>query len=249
MQEESEQGQSRPLVNYQHVGLITGVYAEQQAFMPEHQRQADTVDGLAINRISIPRPDQSALSVVACTPGIGKVNAAGAAATLAATNELDLLAIIGTAGKIDPSLPPAAYLLSEAVHADYGAHRDGIFVHYKAGTLPIGQPDTSPFRSGPAEAALLVDPTVPTARIASGDSFVEDAERSRALHEATGAGLVDMETAAIAQVSERLGLDWLAVKAVSDDANEDSAISFAEQLAAASAQAAELFERLLELRT
>ncbi len=237
---------SQTLARYQRIGLITGVYAEQRAFLPDHQRHVETVAGLKVNRITAARTnDLPEVTVVACTPGIGKVNAAGAAAILAATYDLELLTIIGTAGKIDPSLEPAAYLLSDAVHADYGAHRHGAFVHYRAGSLPIGEPDTSPFRSGPASMILADEPSVPSARIASGDSFVEDAERSRSLHDATGASLVDMETAAIAQLAELLGLEWLAVKAVSDDANEESATSFAEQLATASEQAAVLFERLL----
>lgn len=238
----------KPPDQYQTIGLITGVRAEQEALLPELPRQTTVVSGLRVNRIEVPGTNSGDDRVVlACTPGIGKVNASTAAACLASTHNLDLLAVIGTAGKIDPELPAHAFLLPEAVHADYGAHRGGSFVHYRAGTLPIGEPDTTPFVSRPAVSLLETEPGLPSARIASGDSFVEDAERSRSLHKASGAGLVDMETAAVAQVADLLGLDWLAVKAVSDDANEESATSFAEQLAHASALAARLFERLLGL--
>lgn len=239
---------THPETRYRTIGLISGVKAEQDAVLPRVARQSTNVAGLTVNHLDLPvgKGEEPRL-VVACTPGIGKVNAAAAAAVLSVSHQLDLLVVVGTAGKINPQLPPTAFLLPEALHADYGAYRDGGFVHYRAGTLPIGAPKTVPFASKPAMRLLQANPSLASARIASGDSFVEDAERSQSLHEATGADLVDMETAAVAQVAERMSIDWLAVKAVSDDANEDSAASFAQQLTQASGRAARLLEQLLGL--
>lgn len=226
------------------IGLVTGVKAEQDALLPDHPRTSEAITSLTSN-LTINRITAGGHTFYCCTPGIGKVNAALAAATLGSRFDIDLLAIIGTAGKIDPTASGGAHLLHEAVQADYGAYRDGRFVHYRAGELPLGPADDAPFVSALAATMLIATPDLPHARIATGDSFVEDAERSNALAQATGASLVDMETAAIAQVAERLGIDWLAVKAVSDDANQDSATDFAQQLAVASRQAADLFQQLL----
>lgn len=240
-------------MNPTRIGLVTGVKAEQDAFRPDQPRERvddRRLNGLSVYRIDVAEPRPA--TVWACTAGVGKVNATMAATTLLTHFDLDLLAIIGTAGNIStvgdgPALAVGPYLLVEAVHGDYGAYRGGRFVPYRAGTLPIGEADTSPFRSGPAAEALAADPTLPTARIATGDSFVEDADRSRTLALDSGAALVDMETAAVAQVAERAGVPWLAVKAISDDANADSATDFAQRLAEASREAAELFESVLEL--
>jgi len=136
-----------PLADYARIGLITGVHAEQQALLPDAPRRTMSLNNLSINQIDVALSPSGPTTIFACTPGIGKVHAAGAAAMLVTVHNVDLLAVIGTAGKIDPDLPSGAFLLPEAVQADYGAHRDGRFVHYRAGTLPIGEADNSPFVS------------------------------------------------------------------------------------------------------
>jgi adenosylhomocysteine nucleosidase len=57
--------------------------------------------------------------------------------------------------------------------------------------------------------------------------------------------LVDMETAAVAQAAERLGLPWMAIKATTDDANGESAGDFSANLARAARRAAEAAEVVL----
>ena len=52
------------------------------------------------------------------------------------------------------------------------------------------------------------------------------------------AALVDMETAAVAQVAERFGLPWAAIKATTDEANGESAGDFSANLARAARRAA-----------
>ena len=202
---------------------------------------------LAVNRVEATIGASDQCELLLCTPGIGKVHAATAAALLVGVGRVDLLAVVGTAGRIDPTISGGAFLITEAIQTDYGAYRNGDFVPYRAGTLPIGPADTTPFSSVRGQHAMAQDPTIPTARIASGDSFVEDRHRSQQVAAASQASLVDMETAAVAQVAESLGCDWVAVKAVSDDANDDSATDFAHQLARASTQAAKLFSQVIGL--
>ena len=64
-----------------------------------------------------------------------------------------------------------------------------------------------------------------------------------ALH--LGATLVDMEVGAVAQVAARLGKPWAAIKAVTDEANGDSAGDFHANLVRAARVAGREIERLV----
>ncbi len=175
------------------------------------------------------------------TTGIGKVNVAAGAALLHARAAADLFLIVGTAGKIGPA-PGDCFWLAEAVQHDYGAERPGTFVHYDAGAWPIGPASVTPY-------AAIADPglALPHVRIASGDAFIECPDHARFLSEGLSAGIVDMETGALAQLALRLGIGWGGIKATTDEANDESVGDFQANLRAASARAGAALERLLAL--
>jgi len=164
-----------------------------------------------------------------------------AATLLAAQDDCDLLLVIGSAGLIKPR-NEHCYWIESAVQHDYGSERPGTFVHYTAGEWPLGPAKVSPFLAMNNPGLDL-----PHARIASGDSFIECPDHARFLAEGLSADLVDMETAAIAQVADRFGLPWAAIRAVSDDANGDSAGDFQTNLRRAARMAGEAAERLVAL--
>ena len=123
---------------------------------------------------------------------------------------------------------------------DYGAVQPGLFRRYRAGEWPIGE-------AGEAHFAAMPDPglNLPHARIASGDSFVACPDAAAGLVRDLGATLVDMEVGAVAQAAMRLGKPWAAVKAVTDDANGDSAGDFHTNLVRAARIAGAAIERLV----
>jgi adenosylhomocysteine nucleosidase len=170
---------------------------------------------------------------------VGKVNAATAATMIAHLHDAQLLMVIGTAGKIGHHAGDCFYI-HEAVQNDYGARRPDGFAHYRGGSWPIGPADTTPFR---AMAAAHCD--LPRARIATGDAFIECPDHARDMAAQLGATLADMETAAVAQAAERLGLPWIAIKATTDDANGESAGDFSVNLARAAQRAAEAAQVVL----
>jgi len=86
---------------------------------------------------------------------------------------------------------------------------------------------------------------LPHARIASGDSFVACPDAAAGLVRDLGATLVDMEVGAVAQASMRLRKPWAAIKAVTDDANGDSAGDFHTNLVRAARIAGTAIERLV----
>mgnify|MGYP001570491228 FL=1 len=178
--------------------------------------------------------DGHAVTIATC--GVGKVNAALCAGMLGGA--ADLLVMSGTCGSLGPG--PGAYWIAEAVQHDYGAAQPGLFRRYRAGEWPIGE-------AGEAHFAAMPDPglNLPHARIASGDSFVACPDAAAGLVRDLGATLVDMEVGAVAQAAMRLGKPWAAVKAVTDDANGDSAGDFHTNLVRAARIAGAAIERLV----
>lgn len=222
------------------IGLITGM-PQELAALTSISDQSETIKqgSREFLRLSI-----GPKTLYACCSGIGKVNAASATEALIQHFQVELLSVIGTAGSIS-ALEPGAYLLNESIQSDYGSWHQRAFLHFPAGSIPVGTPTVEPFVSPLADAIIAADPGIPHARIATADSFISDAAHAATIARNLDAQLVDMETAALAQVAQRHETDWLAVKAISDNANDDSAGDFARQLAEASAAAARLYAALI----
>jgi adenosylhomocysteine nucleosidase len=215
------------------IGIVAALPEEADAFM-------SGVGVVQAGPVPIRRIEHDHKSILVATSGIGKVNAA-TTATLLAGYGCELLLVIGTAGLIGPRTE-ICFWLGEAVQHDYGAERPGRFVHYTAGTIPIGNAPVEAFKAIPDPGLAL-----PHARIASGDAFIECPDHASFLAEGLSADLVDMETAAVAQVAARLGLAWAAIKAVTDEANGESAGQFRENLMRAARMAAGAAEQFVGL--
>lgn len=215
------------------IGIISGVADELGAFLPGVPRVAlrgaPAVQGLTHGGKDL---------FLACA-GIGKVAAATAATVLHIRHGVELLLVIGTAGKIG-AIDGGPFNIVEAVQADFGAQRPGGLVHYTAGSWPIGPARVEAFR-----AATLPDLGLGTARIATSDLFVECGIHAARVREALDVTLIDMETAAVAHAASLLGVPWAAIKATTDEANGDSAASFTANLEAAARASAEAAERLI----
>lgn len=179
--------------------------------------------------------------VVVATTQIGKVNIASAAARLHALLGAELMLTLGTAGKLS-ALEGDCFYLARAVQHDYGARRPQDFVHYPPGAWPMGPAYVAPYEAMPDPGTGL-----PQACIASGDAFIEDGAFAAHLVAALGADIVDMETAAVAQLAGLLDLPWAGIKATTDEADHESAADFHANLLAASSRAAAAMERLLAL--
>ena len=217
------------------IGVIAALEEEGDAFF--HGRgEAGQCGNLPVRRLH-----ESGHQLTVAVPGIGKVNAAMAATLLAVVERATLLLVIGSAGKLS-ARAGGCFWIDSAVQHDYAAERSSGFEHYTAGSWPIGPATMVPFRA-------VADPGLglPHARVASGDAFIECPDHARFLSEGLSADLVEMETAAVAQVADRFGISWAGVRAVSDGANGESVGDFQSNLRRAARDAGDAAERLVQL--
>lgn len=214
--------------------IVAALPEEADAFRPrEGELLCD--EPVPVRLIATP---SAAVRIVTC--GLGKVNAAFAIGRYAGT-DTSLVAMIGTCGKIS-AIEGDCFWISHAIQHDYGARQAAGFIHYRAGDWPMGEARDQAF-------AAMADPGsgLPHARMASGDVFLECPDTAVALAERLGTQLVDMEVAAVAQAAEALGLPWCAIKAVTDDADGESAGDFSMNLRRAAARAALAIDHALRI--
>ncbi|MEX2540972.1 MAG: 5'-methylthioadenosine/adenosylhomocysteine nucleosidase [Trueperaceae bacterium] len=177
--------------------------------------------------------------------GIGKVNAA-ATAQLMALEQPRALIFTGVAGALDPGLDVGDIVVaSDAVQHDVDVSALG----YEPGRIP-GEPlawpsDPALIDLAVAAAAELTDVRVERGRVASGDQFVADRDRTASLRERFGASCVEMEGAAVAQVCARAGLPFVIIRSISDNADHDAEVSFREFTLLAAGRAKALVRALL----
>ncbi|QEW04163.1 nucleoside phosphorylase [Microbacterium lushaniae] len=131
--------------------------------------------------------------------GVGKLRATYALTRALDAAHYDEIVVVGTAGAIDPELEPGVYDIDATVQHD---------VTDLAGVR--GQ-----HVSLPPRMTLALE----GATIATGDSFVDDADAVAVIRR-LGAGLVDMESFAYAWVAAQFGVPIRILKAVSDRAQD-----------------------------
>jgi len=132
-----------------------------------------------------------------CVGGVGSDRARRAARLLVAGHRPRFLVTAGFAGGLDPGLARGAIVHPDRVVADNGGHAIDFAAVPGAGDSP------------------------PRPTIVTVGDVVATAEAKRRLAAASGAGLVDMESRAVAEVARESGLPCLAIRVVSDDAGTD----------------------------
>lgn len=127
----------------QHIGIITGVDAEAAALFPGQSKDSEPLHGFLVRQV-----EYAGKNIAITCSGIGKVNAAMAAMMLVEHYNVQMLLVVGTAGKLS-DIDGDCFQITEAVQGDYGASRHDHFAHYSAGAWPIGEEHIEPFRAIP----------------------------------------------------------------------------------------------------
>jgi adenosylhomocysteine nucleosidase len=245
------------------LGIIAAIPQELQ-----HLRQVLEQD--RVSHVGGFRFDHGVLAgrdLVVAEAGIGKVNTAMVATLLVSGFGVDLLVFSGVAGGLDPALTIGDLVIAErAIQHDAGVIEDGRLRAYQAGHVPFFNPtDQLGYQADPAllssiRAALEGlelpplsgaaggegrPPNLAYGTILAGDQYIHcEATRER-LHRDFGGTAVAMEGAAMAQVAERAGVQWLEIRALSDLAGKDSRFDFAAFVDQVAASSFVVLQRLL----
>lgn len=184
--------------------------------------------------------------VVIVQSGIGKVNAAIAAVCLLQDFQCEALINTGSAGGIGKGLSIGDVVFStELSYFDADARVFG----YQLGQIPqmpLFYKASLELREAAVEAAHKVGLTTKEGLIVTGDSFVSGGSVMEDIHtHFPDALVVEMEGAAVAQTSWRFDVPFLIVRAVSDTADSNAAISFDAFIIEAGKRSAEMVLELL----
>lgn len=175
--------------------------------------------------------EYSGFNLVACTAGMGTVNAAAAAQHLVSAHGANAIIFSGIAGGLNPKLHIGDVVVGETLR--YLDTDTALIAESKPGLEEFHSTD---FMADIAEDALRAanylklgsegDDAADAKRylrgtIATGDTFCTGAAMREAAVAATQADCVEMEGAAIAHVAAKNGIDCLVLRAISDNCDEE----------------------------
>lgn len=186
--------------------------------------------------------------VIVVKSGIGKVNAAIATALLIEKFKPESVINTGSAGGFHKDLDVGDIVIATEVRYH---DVDATVFGYEYGQVPQ-MPAT--FQADPELANVAVQaakhvPEVHVAEglVASGDSFMSDAERVAFVTSKFPELLAaEMEAAAIAQTCSRFGVPFVVIRSLSDIAGKDSQVSFDQFLKTAAEHSAAVVQNMLK---
>ena len=189
--------------------------------------------------------ENARLDMLATVCGVGKVNAAACLSHVLTSRPIARIIGVGVAGGIRKSLGIGDIIISQdAVQHDFDLNIFG----YQKGTIPRLQIREFPAHPHLIAAALghaqALNVDVQPGRVLSGDRFIVGGE-GRELREEFQGDCVDMETAAWAQVAYLYSVPWVAIRSISDKADETATMDFPEFLQLAVSRMSELVERMI----
>ncbi|MGX7092429.1 5'-methylthioadenosine/adenosylhomocysteine nucleosidase [Hutsoniella sourekii] len=185
-------------------------------------------------------------SIVLVQSGIGKVNATVTVVVLKAIYQVDAVINTGSAGAIDPGLKVGDVVIADSlIHHDV----DVTAFDYQLGQM-AGMPEK--YHSDPRlvntakEACRSLDIEPVIGLIGSGDQFIASSDQVEELaNHFYNIRASDMESAAIAQAAYVVDLPFLIIRAISDNANGEAALSFDRFIEFAGDLAAQIVERTI----
>lgn len=187
------------------------------------------------------------VEVVLLRSGIGKVNAAMSTAILLERFKPDFVINTGSAGGFNPSLNVGDVVISSEVrHHDVDVTAFG----YEYGQVPqlpaAFEADSQLVQIAENCAKEIQDIQVVRGLIATGDSFMNDPVKVDSIRDKfTDLQAVEMEAAAIAQVSYQFGIPFVVIRSLSDIAGKESDVSFDQFLEKAALHSAELVMKIV----
>ncbi|MEO0392682.1 MAG: 5'-methylthioadenosine/adenosylhomocysteine nucleosidase [Pseudomonadota bacterium] len=227
----------------QRIGIMSAI-PQEHAALGAHFAAQGTVRTIAGLNFAVGSLEDRPVVVVEA--GIGKVNAALVTTILIREFGCDGLIFSGVAGGIDPALKVGDIVIGQRlVQYDYGALANERITTYQPGVPPLphidqthgyepdrhllkrlegilARTDLPPVTADGEERT----PAISFGTILSGDTFMNCEATRRRLFDEFNAQAIEMEGAAVAQIAERFGVDYLVIRALSDLAGADSHLDF-----------------------
>jgi len=175
--------------------------------------------------------------------GAGEIAAAAGTQLLISEYKVDLILNFGVVGGLtDAMTKTRTCVVKSVVHYDFDMSpienvAVGQYLQYDSPQMPTNRELF--------DLALRTAPQLVPVVCASGDKFVAEAERKRALHREFGADICEMEAAAIVMTCDRWGIPCLLIKAVSDGVT-GGAEEFKTMIDEAAAVCLEIVDRIAE---
>ncbi len=160
--------------------------------------------------------------IVAVKAGIGKVNGATSAAFLIADEKVDAIMSFGLSGAISGLSKNDIVAGTSYTECDFDLTAIGYPLGKKPQEVYVYEADKTLL-----DAALRVD-GMKTAACGCGDLFLADNDRKTLYKETFNINEFDMETGAEASVCHDAGIPFLAIRQISDTADDTAASSYRE---------------------
>ena len=160
--------------------------------------------------------------IVAVKAGIGKVNGAASAAFLIADEKVDAVMSFGLSGAISGLSKNDIVAGTTYTECDFDLTAIGYPLGKKPQEVYVYEADKTLL-----DAALKVE-GMKTASCGCGDLFLADKDRKNLYKETFNINEFDMETGAEASVCHDAGIPFLAIRQISDTADDTAATSYKE---------------------
>ncbi len=187
--------------------------------------------------------------IVLVEGGIGKVNAAVCTTLLVSHFKVDKVIFTGVAGAVNPDLEVGDIVVStELIQHDFDVTSFGI----EPGMIPRMKESFFKADESLVELAknvaydLFTPERVKSGRILSGDQFIACSDKLSWLKETFNGECTEMEGASVAQVCYLFNVPFVVIRSISDKANHDAKVDFAEFVKLASKNSKDIVVQILE---
>ena len=223
---------------------VIGAMEQEIASLRQALKVQRTVKRAGMEFVAGTLGEESAV-VVQC--GVGKVNAGICVQVLADEFQVTRVVNTGAAGALDPRLHIGDLVIStDAVQHDF----DITTLGFQKGEIPYTGlfsfvADEALRQKAREAAGNLKDITVIEGRICSGDAFIASHTQKDAIISAFGGACCEMEGGAIAQACYLNDIPFVIIRSISDSADEEGGMSFAEFSKLAAERGAALVRAML----
>ncbi|MGN0469264.1 MAG: 5'-methylthioadenosine/S-adenosylhomocysteine nucleosidase [Acutalibacteraceae bacterium] len=207
------------------IGVIladTNEYEPFVNFFADENKIKTNVGGNEAVEISL---ENSKTKIIAVHCGIGKVNAANAAAALIYSCKVDAILNAGLSGAISSVRREDIVAGSEYIECDFDLRAIG----YDLAVKPDGEIYIHKADEKLLSTVLSLDEyNIKKGRLGTGDLFLTDKDKKAEFKALFSLTAFDMESAAIACICGKNDIPFLSIRKISDDADDASALDYRE---------------------